>query len=66
MKKQTLSDKEVEGNTDLYRGESIREFILNCLADGWDEQFVNPNDHFKAGVQWMKERIVKNAGQKLT
>ena len=43
----------------------FKEFIKNCLADGWDEQFVNPNESFKAGVQFMKERIVKYAGEYL-
>lgn len=43
----------------------IKEFIKHCLADGWDEQFVNPNEDFNNGVQWMKERINKLAGDKL-
>ena len=40
----------------------IKEFIEICLADGWDEQYVDPNEHVRAGIQFMKDRIIKNAG----
>lgn len=63
----TLSEKIWDaGNEQNITVKNIKEFIKICLADGWDEQFVNPNEHFKAGVQFMKERIIKNAGDKLT
>ncbi len=52
-------------DNDLIDVRDVKEFIKICLADGWDEQYANPNEHFKAGVQFMKERIIKNAGDKL-
>lgn len=43
----------------------VKEFIKICLADGWDKQYGTPDKNFRAGIQWMKERIIKNAGDDL-
>ena len=50
----------------MYLEGDVKEFIKICLADGWDEQFVNPNEHFKAGVQFIEKKIIKYAGDRLT
>ena len=43
-----------------------KEFIEICLAEGWDKQFGNPeNKDFNAGIQFMKKRMIKIAGENL-
>jgi hypothetical protein len=44
--------------------EAIEEFIKVCLADGWDRQAGSTSEDFKAGVQFMKETMVRYAGDK--
>ena len=65
----SLSEKEQnlpQGNGDFYSREDVKEFILNCLADGWDKQCDSRNDEeFNQGIQFMKETIKNYAGEKL-
>jgi len=49
----------------FYWADDVKEFIKILLADGWEAQLVNDNEDFKKGVQAMKEKIVRYAGEKL-